>query len=206
MLIAICGIDGSGKTTQIKRLEKKLIQNHNTYLTKQPTAWYRQDERLRSLLNQEIEETELLLRELALFAASDRLRHIQQEIIPKLNQGYYVLSDRYVFSTYTYFLARGINDINWLKEINKFALKPAMTFYIDVPAEIALERVIARDGQSTKREETNLERMKKVRSYFLQQPWGEEENYYILNGLESPEVIEEEILKRVNEARMLINI
>jgi dTMP kinase len=68
--------------------------------------------------------------QLALLAATDRMKHVNEVILPKIAQGYTVVSDRYVFSTYAYMSARGA-DLDWLMEINKFAPIPDMTFYID---------------------------------------------------------------------------
>ena len=201
MLVAICGIDGAGKTTQIEKLKKALNLENDVFTTKQPSDWYRKDSRLRAFLNQEMEESEILLQELALFAASDRLRHIQTEVFPKLEEGDIVITDRYVFSTYAYFLARGINDIEWLKNINRHAPTPDVTIYIDIPIDVAIKRIIERDGESKKREELDVKRMSKVRDVFLKQPWGEVENYYTIDGLKPLEEKADEILKIVTEVK-----
>lgn len=199
MLIAVCGIDGSGKTTQIDMLAKKLgIENTSAItLTKQPTEWYRKDIRLRALLNEELEETDLLLRELALFAASDRLRHIQTEIIPSLDAGKVVISDRYVFSTFAYFLSRGLDDIEWLKLINQHAIQPDLTIFIDTPADVAVKRIIERDGNARKREELNLYKMNNVRKAFVEQPWGQIKNYHVFDGLLDINELHEQIYTKV---------
>lgn len=194
MIIAFCGIDGSGKTTQLKRLKNRLtLKGHKIYCTKQPTDWYRSDSRLREFLAGSIAEEGLLMRELALFSAADRLRHMQLELLPKVLEGNIVLSDRYVFSSYAYFMARGIDDKEWLMEINKFVTMPDLTFYIDVPAEVALKRIILRDGSSAKKEEKDINRLEKVRSIFLNQPWGEKQNYFMIDSTKDPEFVENEI-------------
>lgn len=202
MLIAFCGIDGSGKTTQLVELEKALINNnYSVYRTKQPSDWYRKDDRVRKILNQECVD-DMLSRELALFAATDRLRHIQTEIMPHEKRGEVVLTDRYVFSTYAYFMARGIDDFEWLQALNRFVPMPDITFYIDIDVNCALQRIIARDGKFTKKEETDLDTMSKVRTTFLQQPWGEMNDYYVLDGTKSIKEISE-IVKRIVFEKLL---
>lgn len=197
MLIAICGIDGAGKTTLLNGLSKRLEEKNEVFVTKQPTQWYRKDERVRSMLNEESTDTPLMLREMALLAASDRLRHLRTEIFPQLKKGWIVITDRYVFSTYAYFMARGLQDLQWLKEINKNVPMPDFTFFIDVPAAEALKRIKKRDGKFKKREEANLGKMEKVRDIFIQQPWGKVDNYFIIDGLESAAENETKIMNLI---------
>lgn len=190
MLIAFCGIDGSGKTTQIINLKNILEKNgYTVFCTKEPSDWYRKDERVRRVLNQDMTGEKFLVEELALFAATDRLRHIQTEIIPHLEKGEIVITDRYVFSTYAYFTARGITDFIWLQSLNKYVPLPDLTFYIDVDPEDAIKRIISRDGKSMKKEETDMEAMRKVREVFVSQPWGEIPNYHVINGSQEIEKI-----------------
>lgn len=203
MLIAFCGIDGSGKTTQLELLENALKKNgYPVFKTKQPTNWYRSDKRVRKVLNQE-ETNNMLGKELALFAATDRIRHIQTEIVPKEKEGQIVITDRYVFSTYAYFMARGVNDFEWLHSLNRYVPMPDITFYIDIDVETALKRIIARDGKVTKKEETDIETMNRVREVFLSQPWGKVDNYYVIDGTKSIEensdIVQKIVLKKLLE-------
>lgn len=194
MLIAVCGTDGSGKTTQIENIEKFLMKKgKKVYRTKQPTDWYRKDERVRRFLKGEIEDAELI-KELALFSAADRLRHINEEIIPKIKEGYIVLTDRYVFSAYAYFYTRGIKDIEWLKNINKYVLEPDITLYIKTDPKIAYERILKRDGKSAKKEEKDINFLNKVAEVFEKQIWGYSNKYHIINGNNEIKNVETDIL------------
>jgi len=178
----VCGIDGSGKSTQISNLARYLEEkSYEVVKTRQPTDMYRQDAVVRAALNLDI-SPHVVAEELALFSAFDRARHIREVINPALAQGKIVLSDRYVYSTFAYFLARGLTDIEWLKLINRSVPIPSLTFYIDVDPEVAKQRIISRDGNSRKREEIDMERMTRVRRTFLDQPWGEVKSYVIVDG------------------------
>ncbi len=184
MLIAFCGIDGAGKTTLLDRVEKQLQKDNKVFRTKQPTDWYKQDSRFKSFISGNLEKNKFIVEELALLAATDRIRHINSEIMPKIEQGYIVLTDRYVFSSYSYMMARGIKDLKWLMQINKFAPNPDLTFYIDVPAEVAIKRIQERDGKASK-EEMNIRIMNQVREYFLSQPWGKNKTDHIIDNQQS---------------------
>ena len=196
MLVAICGIDGSGKTTLINLL-KDYFENHrkeDVYITKQPTDFYRRYDRFRQYINREVNIESSIIYELALLSATDKLRHYEMEIRPNMDK--IIFCDRYVFSAYAYFLARGIKDINWLTEINKLLPLPDITIYIDVDVQQAYQRILSRDGKYTKKEETDMELLARVRKNFLDQPWGANNNYYIVNGnFRSPIEIHEEIKK-----------
>lgn len=182
-MIAVCGIDGSGKTTQINML-KDYLQNEydqDVYVTKQPTDFYRQYDRFRQYIaGENSDQTANILYELALLSAADKIRHYETEIRPNLNK--IIITDRYVFSAYAYFLARGIQDINWLKEINKHLPLPDITVYIDVQPQTAYERILKRDGKFTKKEETDIKVLSLGRGCFIRQPWGGIPNYHIIKA------------------------
>jgi dTMP kinase len=199
VLIAFCGIDGSGKTTQLRRVQAELeaAMDIEVYTTKQPTNWYRKDPRVQQLMNSESDLEDLLLRELALFSAADRLRHYQTEISPQLETGSIVLTDRYVHSAYAYFTARGISDMAWLVEINKFVPLPDITIFLDVPVDVAIDRITTRLGTINK-EEINQARMNQIREIFLSQPWGKD-NFHMVDGTQPLASITTDILSYVND-------
>jgi dTMP kinase len=166
-LIAFCGLDGSGKSTQIELLKTTLEgRGKNCKVFKQPTSWFRQHPVVRRRLDQSDDSTDL--RFISLLSAADRLLQQTSMVIPSLTEGSIVLMDRYVYSAYAYMHARGLHDAEWLVEINKFAIHPDRVIYLDVPPEVAFERILARDGESSKREEQNVELMRRVRDRYLE--------------------------------------
>jgi dTMP kinase len=195
----VCGIDGSGKTTQVGVARDYLLTTTpNVLLTKQPTDLYRNDPEVRALLDMR-RDSAYLTSELALLAAFDRARHIRTQIMPALADDGCVISDRYVYSTYCYFLARGIADLGWLKAINRLAPEPDLVVYIDVPPEVAAQRVIARDGSSRKREELDLARMTTVRSHFVEQPWGRSDRFHTVDGTAPVDEVSTQVLNLLKE-------
>lgn len=165
-LIVFEGLDGCGKSTQIEALEGALRDRGVKVLsTRQPTSRYREDPRVRAYL--ETGEDRIGMDALCLLAAEDRRRHLGEVIVPALERGEWVLSDRYVYSSYAFFRARQV-DLAFVKRANEGVRRPDLTFLLDLPAEDARQRVLAREGAVSKFEERSLERMAVVRDTFLQ--------------------------------------
>jgi dTMP kinase len=139
-LITFEGIDGSGKTTQLRLLEKYLTGRGIAYLSTREPGGTALGKTIRSaLLAGEYVEP---LAELLLYAA-DRAQHVRQVIIPALSSGRLVLSDRFYDATTAYQgAARGF-DLDLVDQLNELAaagLKPDLTLLFDLDAETALER------------------------------------------------------------------
>lgn len=133
-LIVFEGIDGSGKTTVAKEVLKKLSDaGYRTYYTYEPweSPFAKLLQSFKGNVNPLIE---------ALLMAADRYFHIENDIKPKLKEGYIILLDRYYYSSIAYQGARGVN-IEWIKELNKYVIKPNIILYLDVSPETALKRV-----------------------------------------------------------------
>ena len=142
------GIDGSGKTTILQRIDEVLRSSGLRYLvTREPGGTQIGDEIRQILLNaahrQLAPSTELLL------YAADRAQHIRQVIMPALQAGKHVLCDRYVDATIAYQgYGRG-HDLDWVRQLMHFVtdgLKPDLTVVLDLEVEIAQRRVRARAG------------------------------------------------------------
>ena len=144
ILITFCGLDGCGKSTMIKMLKEKLkTMGKEVVLTKQPTEQVRKSEIFRTYMDSE--EHDLYdYRALSLFAASDRIQHSNKVILPDLQDGKTVISDRYFYSCVANLHARGYVDDEWIYEISSDIPKPDLAFFLDLPVETAIERVRAR--------------------------------------------------------------
>lgn len=192
LLIAICGLDGAGKTTQITLLSKWFEKKNMLFkTTKQPTDTYRNDSRVRDYLdNGECPD----MKALAMLAAADRKWHIKTVIEPNLNKGIHVITDRYLYSSIAFFNARGLNP-NLITELNRDVRKPDITIYIDVEPTVSLERISFRDGNKLKYEERSADIFIKVRNSFLNKSLPKDA--IIVDGTLSQDFIHERICSEV---------
>lgn len=142
-LFSFCGLDGSGKTTMLTRLEKELGEKFPTFMTKQPTNAVRESDIFRTYMDNPDHDA-YDYRSLSLLAASDRLQHVNKVIEPQMAQGNVVISDRYFYSCLANLRARGFENDQWIYEIAESVVKPDVAFFFDVPVETAVKRVRGR--------------------------------------------------------------
>lgn len=148
LLITFCGLDGCGKSTMIRMLKDKLEAcGKPVMLTKQPTSAVRNSEIFRNYMDVE-DHSGYEYRALSLLAASDRIQHANQVILPELNRGGIVISDRYIYSCLANLRARGYRDDRWIYEIVKDIPKPDLAFFLDVPVDTAVWRVRCRPEEA----------------------------------------------------------
>ncbi|NLL99916.1 MAG: dTMP kinase [Treponema sp.] len=156
------GIDGSGTSTQIEILSKKLpstgVKFHTTF---EPTE-SQIGKFLRTILKGDIKFDN---RTLAYLFAADRCEHVFGEngIKKMCSSGTIVISDRYLFSSLAYQSASC--GIELPKTLNSFFPLPEILFYFQINPEISLNRVLSRDGKNTEIFE-NLEYQKKTSSWY----------------------------------------
>lgn len=160
LFIVIEGPDGSGQSTQTELLARWFKKkNRRVLVTKEPTNSMIGGI-IRSILKK---EWQVDMKTLQLLFAADRAYHLQTEIIPFLNKGIDIISDRYVLST----LAFGSleEDLEWLKKINSRFPEPDLTFILNVPGKVCAER-IARSRFSFEIFET-ADKLEKIRNNYL---------------------------------------
>ena len=154
------GIDGSGKTTQINQLSKWLIgtdlipENNKLVITREPGGT-KLGKSIRSLLlDTSIGKSPDSITELLLYAA-DRSQHVNEIIRPTLDQGDWVISDRFCGSTLAYQGYGRKLDINLIKDLEAIAtqgIAPDITFLLDIPIEESIRRRINRKDDRIEKE------------------------------------------------------
>ena len=165
LLITFCGLDGCGKTTMIHKLMAGLEQEHQIFLTTQPTDFVRQSEIFRTYMDSPNHDA-YDYRSLSLLAASDRLQHVNKVIEPAMEQGQIVLSDRYFYSCLANLHARGFEDDQWIYEVAQSVVKPDIAFFFDVPVSTAVARVRSREEEKDRYIDMDLQ--DKLREEYLQ--------------------------------------
>lgn len=150
LLITFCGLDGCGKTSMINIVAEYLHSlGEDVVLTKQPTNTVRKSEIFRNFMDYENHE-KFEYRALSLFAAADRIQHSNKIILPELKKKKVVISDRYFYSCLANLRARGYKSDKWIYEIVKDIPKPDLAFFLDVPVEVAVERVRQRPEEKNR--------------------------------------------------------
>ncbi len=141
LLVVIEGTDGSGKSTQLELL-KRSIQDKSygvmvsEWKTSRLIAKVIDDAKERNLLNATT---------YSLLYAADFADRLENQIIPALKSGFIVLLDRYYYTALARDVVRG-QDINWVKNLYDYAPEPDLIFYLDMPVEVLLKRIIGTTG------------------------------------------------------------
>jgi dTMP kinase len=168
MFITFEGVEGSGKSTQAKKLyEFFLAQGREVILTRE-TGGTLAGEKIREILiSEEVAKLEAKTEMLLNFAA--RLEHVEKLIKPALAAGKIVICDRFVDSTYAYQgSAFGVDEkiIDEVKKITIGDFEPDITFLVNVPLEAAFARIETR-SDNNRYEKLGFDFHQKVRDGFL---------------------------------------
>lgn len=141
--ISFEGIDFSGKSTQIALLKKYLEeQKHQVYVLREPGATIL-SEQIRDILLDKSHSNMTPVAEMFLYSAA-RNQLLNEKILPMLDQGFFIIADRYVDSTTAYQGYGRQLELNMVQQINQAAtggILPGITFYLDVPPSIAMQRL-----------------------------------------------------------------
>ena len=206
MFITLEGIEGSGKTTQIKNIADYLTSlNRGVMVTREPGGT-NIGRKIRSILldreNQDLDPTA----ELLLYMA-DRAQHLNTVVIPNLNAGKTVVCDRYFDATLVYQgYARGlsIDMINRLHQVVFSSRKPDLTLLLDLPPEIGLKRAWkaihsgGRDSGETRFESEKMAFHRKVREGYLLLAEMEPERYRVIDATRDEQQVKQDIIRNLS--------
>jgi dTMP kinase len=163
------GIEGSGKTTQIRRLSQYLTDKGVSHrLTREPGGTKLADE-IRSLLLSPRDESVFPETELLLYEAA-RAQHVRGVILPALASGQPVLCDRFYDATSAYQgFSRGIDAprVEWLNAFASGGVSPDLTFLLDVSPEDGFARIRGRGIRPDRIESESLRFHRMVREGYL---------------------------------------
>ena len=200
LFIAFEGIDGSGKSTQVKLLTKQLeATGHKVYATFEPTD-RPIGKMIRDIFSGRMDADHKVIA--GLFVA-DRLDHLLNKtngVLKMLEEGYTVITDRYYFSSYAYHSPYMSMDL--VIEANRLSaelLRPDINIYIDISAEESMHR-IAKGRTSTELYET-LDNLKQVKNLYDEafEKLKDEEKIASINGERTEQEIADGIWKIVEE-------
>lgn len=136
-LIIVEGVDGSGKSTQIRLLEKWL-----RYMGKPVffTEW-NSSETVKEITSKGKKKGLLTPITFSLLHATDFADRYERHILPLLHAGYIVLADRYIYTAFARDVVRGCHP-KWVRSMYDFAVRPDIAFYFQVPIDVAFDRIV----------------------------------------------------------------
>ena len=199
MFITFEGPDGSGKTTQVKRIGRKLIEKgFDIVYTREPGGTEISDQVREILMNMKNKQmcprTEILL-----FCAA-RAQLVEEVIRPALQSGKIVISDRYADSTLAYQGYGHGFEQETLKQLLNFAtgnLWPDLTFLLDISAEKGLRRRISNQEEWNRMDDYQLAFHERVRNGYHQLAAADPQRWEIIDADQSEEAVENEIMQRL---------
>jgi dTMP kinase len=206
-LITFEGIEGSGKSTQIKLVAEYLSQRNVSLIVTAEPSGTGIGRKIGSILfnrenNNMCAETEMFL-----FCAA-RAQHVRELIMPALKQNKIVLCDRFSDATYAYQGAgRGL-DKKFIKLINDYSsmlLKPDLTLLFDLPVEIGLHRANKRndnlkESSSIDRfEKENMDFHRRIREGYLNISKNDPDRFRLIDANRDVDTIQEEVSRHIVE-------
>lgn len=206
MFISFEGIDGSGKSTQIKLLADRLQAGGQAVHVFREPGGTALSERIRALLLDPAYDINAFS-ELLLFSAA-RAQLVVEQIRPALEKGGVVICDRFFDSTLAYQGAgRSFGDMDWLVDFQRRVtngLVPLRTYLLDVPVSVSVDRRLERaSGEATDRmEEGGAAFYKRVVAAYENIARQEPDRVLVLDGTQSVEDLHEQIWADINNARL----
>jgi len=196
--ISFEGIDGSGKSTQIKKLARFLeTLDFDVIITREPGGSVGGEEIRNLLLQGQVDrwsaETEILL-----FTAARR-DHLERIILPAIDDGKIVLCDRFTDSTRMYQGMRGPNLRNLVDMLNEKVINrdPDLTIIIDIDPEISLKRAKSRKTAEERFEDFGVELQMKMRKGFIELAKEFSNRIELVNGQQSVDRLAQDICSLV---------
>ena len=206
-LITFEGIEGSGKSTQMKLVARHLIEKNIPLLITQEPSGTDIGKKIGGILFNREHSYMCAETEAFLFCAA-RAQHVRETIMPALNENRVVLCDRFSDATFAYQgAARGLN-LEFIRAINDYSsmgLKPNLTLLFDLPVETGLKRAtdrdnLLKDSASTDRfERESLNFHNKVREGYLDILKSEPARFRLIDAAGDVETIQQEVLRQITE-------
>ncbi len=136
-LIAVEGLDGSGKSTQIHLLKRWLeLQGLKVFFSE-----WNSSELVKAATSKGKKRQLLTPTTFSLIHATDFADRYERQLVPLLRAGYLVLCDRYIFTAFARDTVRGCPP-EWVRGMYRFAAQPDLTFFFNAPLEVSLHRIL----------------------------------------------------------------
>lgn len=194
--ITIEGGEGAGKSTNIGFIQDFLASRGVELISTREPGGTVYAEKIRNLLLDHQDEKLGSMAELLLIFAA-RAQHIEQLILPALQQGKWVLCDRFTDATYAYQgvgRALGMSTVAELENLVQGSLRPDLTLILDIPVELGMGRVAERGGLD-RFESEQREFFESVRQAYLDLAHATPERYAVIDTRNSLEQVQSDIAR-----------
>ena len=204
MFITFEGIEGCGKTTQIKRLVKELSGYGISLITTLEPGGTRIGKKIRRILL-DAQNTHLTpLAELIHYVA-DRAQHVEEVIKPALDLGKWVICDRFFDATVVYQGVARKQDMKLIRILNErvtAGIRPNITFLLNCPVDVGLGRAINRDKALSQKGQDRFEKEKldfhrEVRRGYLELARKDHKRFVIIDATQAKAEVEQEIFRHI---------
>lgn len=200
LFITVEGVEGAGKSTQLGLILEHLRQAGIQVISTREPGGTPFAESVRELLLANREEkvdqiTELLL----MFAA--RSQHLTELIKPAIAEGKWVVCDRFTDATYAYQgggRRLGFDLVAQLEQLVQGSFRPDRTFYLDLPVEQGMQRVIAR-GEKDRFEMEQIEFFERVRQAYLQLANTDPDRYILIDASQNLEAVQSDLVEELDK-------
>ena len=202
IFISFEGIDGCGKSTQVKMLVEYLNQSGSeTIMVREPGGTKISEEIRDILLNRHLDN--ICDRTEALLMTGSRSQLTNEIILPSLKKGLNVVADRYYDSTLAYQGGGRELDLEWLIKLNHFAtynLDPNITFFIDIDPKEAQKR---KNQEEDRIERAGIDLQARVRNAYIELAQRFKERYVSIDGNASVNTIHEKIINEIKMKQLI---
>lgn len=200
-LIVCDGSNGAGKSTILEHIKEHLKNKNIEFISTREPGGTEVGEKIREILLDKSYSNMCSTTELMLFAAA-RAQHIHEKILPALEKGIHVISDRFESATVSFQqYGRGLPS-QIVDQLNDLALgdfRPDMTIVLDLDPVIGLERVRSRGEGLDRMEEVDIEFLERARQGYLEQAKDYPERFTVIDASQSLENVVEAALMTIDK-------
>lgn len=188
--ITLEGTEGAGKSTNLEVICEWLRRNDIEFIVTREPGGTEIAEKIRALLVDPENAALVPMAELLLIFAA-RAQHLSERILPALDRGLWVVSDRFTDATYAYQgAARGLGEekVRLLEQMVQGELRPDKTIVLDVPVEIGVQRMVAR-GKLDRFEKERAAFFEAVRDSYLTRAASLPKRYAVVDAAQSLDIV-----------------
>lgn len=200
-LIVCDGSNGAGKSTVLEHIKEHLKSKNIEFITTREPGGTEVGEKIREILLDKSYSNMCSTTELMLFAAA-RAQHIHEKILPALEKGIHVISDRFESATVSFQqYGRGLPK-QIVDQLNDLALgdfRPDMTIVLDLDPVVGLERVRSRGEGLDRMEEVDIEFLERARQGYLEQAKDYPDRFTVIDATQPLGEVVEEALATVDK-------